>query len=303
MLEITSERFFPSQTGQIKYEHWHRYALCLSAVAGKTVLDIASGEGYGSALLAQTARAVTGVDIAQEAVAHASARYAGRSNLRYLHGSCAAIPLPDQAVEVVTSFETIEHHEQHEEMMREIKRVLRPGGLLIISSPNKLVHTDLLKYQNPYHPKELYYEEFAALLGRHFQHRRFFGQRLSIGSFIYNLNASECQTPRPFMGQEEAVIERFHPLSNPLYFLALCSDAPEQVALALDSFYLEPDDDLWNQQWQEREQHANEAALRRQVAEQQQLIDHLSKDLAAITGSRAWGIVQALWKLRGRLRF
>ncbi|MFY0099873.1 class I SAM-dependent methyltransferase, partial [Acinetobacter baumannii] len=79
---------------------------------------------------------MTGVDIAPEAVAHASARYQ-RPNLRYLEGKCAASPLPDHSVDLIVSFETIEHHEQHEEMMREFKRVLRPDGLLLISNPDK----------------------------------------------------------------------------------------------------------------------------------------------------------------------
>lgn len=119
-MKFTGERFVPEVHGSIQLEHLHRYILACKAVAGKSVLDIASGEGYGSAMLARTALKVTGVDISQEAVSHAQARYQ-IENLDFCLGSCSAIPLEDASVDVVVSFETIEHHDEHEAMMREIK--------------------------------------------------------------------------------------------------------------------------------------------------------------------------------------
>ena len=74
-MDFTGERYVPEIEGQIRYEHLHRYALCLQLVAGKTVLDIASGEGYGSALLASVAKSVTGVDIDAQTVEHARHLY------------------------------------------------------------------------------------------------------------------------------------------------------------------------------------------------------------------------------------
>ncbi len=65
-IEFSGELYVPTETGQIKYEHLHRYALALEFAAGKSVLDIASGEGYGAALLAKVAQCVTGVDIDPE---------------------------------------------------------------------------------------------------------------------------------------------------------------------------------------------------------------------------------------------
>jgi protein-L-isoaspartate O-methyltransferase len=70
-MKFTGERFIPTEQGQIRLEHYHRYAVVLDAVKQKTVLDVACGEGYGSSLMADVAHTVVGVDISEEAVRHA----------------------------------------------------------------------------------------------------------------------------------------------------------------------------------------------------------------------------------------
>src|SRR5436190_4788638 len=106
-LEWTGERYVPEVSGNIRLEHLHRYLIARELSRDKCVLDIACGEGYGSNLLASVAANVVGVDIAQNAIDHAAVRYS-RQNLQFKQGSCEAIPLPDGAVDVVVSFETIE---------------------------------------------------------------------------------------------------------------------------------------------------------------------------------------------------
>jgi ubiquinone/menaquinone biosynthesis C-methylase UbiE len=161
------ERYIPGMSAHIEVEHMHRYLVAARLCQGARVLDIACGEGYGSFALSRTAASVIGVDISDEAVQHARAAYSDRAdNLQFVAGSAAAIPLGDASVDMVVSFETIEHHDQHEAMVREIKRVLRPGGLLVISSPNKHEYSDVTGYSNPWHVKELYLDEFEALLLR-----------------------------------------------------------------------------------------------------------------------------------------
>ena len=120
---------------------------------GQRVLDIASGEGYGSDLLAEVAEYVVGVDIAHEVVRHARVRYR-RPNLAFAAGDCVAIPLASQSIDVVVSFETLEHHDRHADMMQEVKRVLRPGGLLIISSPDRHEYSEVPDTRS-YHAHEL----------------------------------------------------------------------------------------------------------------------------------------------------
>jgi ubiquinone/menaquinone biosynthesis C-methylase UbiE len=246
-MNFTGERYLPTERGQIKYEHLHRYAACLPLVAGRNVLDIACGEGYGAAMLARTATTVTGIDLAVEAVEHAQTSYRNQANLRFLTGDCAAIPLPDHVVEVVTSFETIEHHNQHEEMLRELKRVLTPGGLLILSSPNKLVYSDQANYQNPFHVKELYHEELLELLARHFRHTRIFGQKLMTASFLSDLRPSETPALTCIREDAQPLQRRWLPLSAPPYFVTLSSDDPAQLEQSLESFYLDDTDDLHHQ--------------------------------------------------------
>ena len=74
-LEWTGERFTTATYGQVEIEHLHRYFLARDLCRGLDVMDVASGEGYGTALLAQTARSVIGVEISEEAVAHATSSY------------------------------------------------------------------------------------------------------------------------------------------------------------------------------------------------------------------------------------
>ncbi|MBZ9573716.1 glycoside hydrolase family 99-like domain-containing protein [Modicisalibacter sp. MOD 31.J] len=224
-LPTTGERFLPEFDGGIVAEHQHRYRLAQRYVEDRVVLDIACGEGYGSHLLAESAARVIGVDIDADTVAHARAAYPG-DNLEFLIGDCAAIPLDDASVDVVVSFETIEHHDRHQEMLAEIRRVLRPGGLLIISSPDHHEYSVVRDFDNPYHVRELSRDEFATLLGEHFAHHALFGQRVVYGSLV--VPESREPTAMVTYGGERggnaggAVING---LDDPMYWIALASDA------------------------------------------------------------------------------
>src|SRR2546427_971460 len=242
-MDFTGERYVPDLEGQIKYEHLHRYAVCLQFAAGKSVLDIASGEGYGAALLATVAKSVMGVDIDPASVEHARHIYYN-PRLNYVVGSCDSVPLPDASFDVVTSFETIEHHDKHDEMLDEIKRVLKPGGTLIISSPNRLTYSDEPGYKNPFHVKELYYDEFHELLRRRFKSIRIFGQRLAAGSFVFPLGSMSGNSLKPLTGDASRVAEQVCDLPSAIYFVAVCSDDPRIEEQDISSVYLDRSDDL-----------------------------------------------------------
>ena len=285
-MEFTGERYVPSEDGQIKYEHLHRYGLSMAFARGKSVLDIACGEGYGSALLAQVANLVIGVDIDPVTIKHARHCYYNQ-NLKFLVGSCESIPLPNNSVEIVTSFETIEHHDKHEEMMLEIKRVIKPGGLLVISSPNRFVYSDEPEFVNQYHVKELYYDELMDLLSRHFKNIKCYGQRLATGSFVYPLDDGSGDHYRAYSGDSRQLRDNVCPLPAPTYFVVVCSDdsLPE---LPLDSVYLDNNDDLLRKLEGERLNHIRqlqfqvenlgESIAATRLADQNQLAELSQKD-------------------------
>ncbi|NMH29489.1 class I SAM-dependent methyltransferase [Flavobacterium silvaticum] len=217
----TGERLETFIYADTAVDHLHRYAMALMLSEGKTVVDIASGEGYGSAILATKAATVIGVDIDAQAVAQASKKYR-RNNLEYRTGSAAAMPIDDQSVDVLVSFETIEHHDQHEEMFREIRRVLKPGGLLIMSSPDKKYYTDIPKRNNPFHIKELYLEEFEALSRQYFPHADIYLQRGFNGSSIIAAT-QEFLSTQVFTGDFDAIGKKE---LLPLYNIVVASDNP-----------------------------------------------------------------------------
>ena len=248
-MEFTGERYVPSMRGAIRYEHLHRYALSLEFVQGKSVLDIASGEGYGSAILSQVASSVVGVDIDSSCISFACKKYASIANLEFLVGACDAFPLANESVDVVTSFETIEHHAKHDEMMQEIKRVLKPGGTLIISSPNRLTYSEQPKSlssnpNNPFHVKEPYDYQFISLLNRHFKSVKIYGQRLAIGSFVFPLKHGVQSGFKSYTIEDSQSTQQIPSLAEPLYFIAVCSDDSTNIQNILDSIYIDKDDDV-----------------------------------------------------------
>ena len=151
---FTGERLTAAIGGQVQIEHYHRYLFARSLVAGLDVLDVASGEGYGSALLAQVARSVIGIDYSGSTVRAAAGNFP-RPNLRFLQGDARALPLADACVDAVVSFETIEHFDRQDEFVREVRRVLRPDGSFIVSTPDRDVYSPAGTPANPFHVREL----------------------------------------------------------------------------------------------------------------------------------------------------
>ena len=234
-LEWTGERLTTATAGQVEIEHLHRYFLARNLCRGLDVLDVAAGEGYGAALLAQVARSVIGVEISAEAVSHASEAYR-TSNLRYLAGDARQLPLKDASVDVVVSFETIEHFYEQDQFMSEVRRVLRADGYFVVSSPERDVYSPSGSSANPYHVRELTRAEFLALLQSSFAHVQLMGQRPILGSAIVSEgNASghaltfEKRGPRHY--------EASTGLPRPVYFFAVASNRP--IANAPDSLYIE----------------------------------------------------------------
>ena len=232
----TGERMVPEfHKGNLIYaEHVTRYKSALPVVAGLTVLDIASGSGYGTNLLAQAAAHVYGVDLRSEAVAYANEHF-GAPNIEFLVGDAIAIPLPDDSVDVVVTFETIEHVEDFPQFLREIKRVLKPEGIALVSTPNDLEFAE----GNHFHVHEFEYDELMEVLGKSFTNLETLYQAtwryVAIGSEEVFANEGAMDIPT----------DNLAPLNRDqyLYFYVVCSDAEitrrPQVVAAVGSHYSE----------------------------------------------------------------
>jgi SAM-dependent methyltransferase len=220
-LPFTGERFTPETRGAIWYEHWHRYCAALPVAAGKRVLDCACGEGYGSWLLAGVASKVIGVDIDGAAIAHATARYGDRANLAFVRGSCTRLPVADASVDLVVSFETIEHIAGQEAMLAEFARVLGRNGALVISSPNKAVYPHRDDEAQNFHVRELTREELASVLTKRFPQQLWYGQRVLAHSLLWAEAANGVRTVE-LVALDGPRVEALDAPAPPMYFLVIC---------------------------------------------------------------------------------
>lgn len=233
--EWTGERLTTGKSNEIVIHHLHRYAIALDFVKDKIVLDIASGEGYGSNLMASVAKSVIGADIDEAVVKFAQLKYV-KSNLEFRVGSADKMPVENNSIDVVVSFETLEHHDKHEEMFSEIKRVLKKDGVLIMSSPDKLNYTDRPKFNNPFHVKELYREEFKELVEKHFENVRIYYQSVVFGSLVVPENGLGADF-REFEGGFQK-INKYLSINMPVYNICIASnDKLEDVTRYDFSFF------------------------------------------------------------------
>jgi SAM-dependent methyltransferase len=168
-----TERMLPeSAHARTFWEHVARYRFAKDFAKDQRILDIACGEGYGSAALKRAgAASVVGVDISSDACELARTKYGIDARV----GDALAIPLPSQTIDLVVSFETIEHVESPARFIAECARVLTPQGTLIVSTPNRPVYSSE-GHQNPFHHLELNEDEFLGMLNERFQAVRLYTQ-------------------------------------------------------------------------------------------------------------------------------
>jgi 2-polyprenyl-3-methyl-5-hydroxy-6-metoxy-1,4-benzoquinol methylase len=164
-LELTGERTLPDVPAE---NYWYRrhlavYEWIAARVAGGAVLDMACGEGYGSAVLAGTAASVLGVDGNPEAHEHARLKYT-RPGLSFEWGAVETFGAAG-SFDAVVFLQTIEHVADPAAVLAHFRSLLRPGGVVYVSTPNvlTLAPPGAAKSDNPWHLREYRAEEFASL--------------------------------------------------------------------------------------------------------------------------------------------
>lgn len=220
--KIVDERFLPGSSRITEIESFHRYQVASELCCGRRVLDAACGEGYGTAMLARSAASAVGVDLSEEAVKAASAKYVAE-NLSYVVGDALAMPFADASFDCVVSFETIEHVTDPRRLVAEIRRVLKPSGLLVLSSPNRRAFDRRNRCENggnPYHLHEMEQDELLSLLKEFFPRCAVHAQ----DAFYNSVIGGEKSPGRFFVRNAAGDVLTHETLRTPQYSIVLASD-------------------------------------------------------------------------------
>lgn len=164
VLTLTGERTIPDLDIENYWFRRHQvvYQRLAPRCADLEVLEAGCGEGYGADLIAAVARRVVAVDYDAAAVAHVRARY---PRVEVMQANLAELPLPDASVDIVVNFQVIEHLWDQPQFVAECARVLRPSGLLMVSTPNRITFSPGRDTPvNPFHTRELNAAELTELL-------------------------------------------------------------------------------------------------------------------------------------------
>jgi SAM-dependent methyltransferase len=238
-LALTGERTLPDIPAE---NYWYRrhlavYEWVAARVEGLRVIDMASGEGYGAATLARTAKSVIGIEANPEAFEHARLRYA-QPGLSFERALVEHYGQPEMC-DAITFLQTIEHVANPEDVLRHFRTLLVAGGVLYVSTPNLLTIAPrgADKSENPWHLKEYRAHEFRALCESVFESVEIYGLyhagRLRVHGLALSLGWDRIHRS---LGLTQAFYDRFTPsirssdfvLSDrqPLYraldFVAVC---------------------------------------------------------------------------------
>jgi hypothetical protein len=314
------ERFDPrEQDGNlIATEHRARYRWAARLVAGRRVLDAACGTGYGMRMLADAGAAgVRGIDRDAGAVAEAARRMGDPDAV--VRGDVRDLPFPDNAFDVVVSWETIEHLDAAERALAEFRRVLRERGLLLVSSPNPRVYPP----GNEHHVHEWEPAELVGAVARHFTHVGRFRQHPWLASTIEPVGDGGGGVERVGAAHDVARLAPLEP-DGETYGLVAASTHPLPALGSLTALGSPFDLQWWSEQLMRARAaesdtaerlgaasaqllRANQAlaelpALRYERDEARRQAARIGERLVAIEGSRSWRWLAPLRRLRAAFR-
>jgi O-antigen biosynthesis protein len=294
LIEWTGERMVPwAPDYQTVYEHLHRYHFAAQVCEGKRVLDLASGEGYGSAILGKVATEVIGIDIDHASVEHARLHHES-DNVHFVEGSMLdASALGGEQFDVVVCFEALEHVDDHATLLDVVCGALREGGIFIVSTPDRTVYSR--DYHNPFHVHELDRVEIREYLSPRFPSVVLYGQVVATGSLMQALD--EVEHPAGDLiavGGEDQEWPRQSEIEFP-YLIAVASSSRLEELPAVSTLV---DTDVLLARRPTRSQDEEIGRLRVHIDHLEDAVRNVGKDLAArdrdlqaIISSRGWRAV------------
>ena len=207
-------------------EHLERYNFASNYIKNKTVLELGCGNGYGTHLLMKKgAKKIIGIDLDPKAITFANNNYSNK-NIQYRSGDAETIRLPDSSIDIVVSFETIEHVPNPKKMVQTVQKVLKQDGIFIVSTPN--IQTSFM--DNPFHLKEFTPKELRDLL-QNFSSIQWYGQRkvhtllITLYKKLYPILPKKLRSFLKFRPWEHYTIQKIQDDSNTvpyLYLIAVC---------------------------------------------------------------------------------
>lgn len=262
-IKDTGERMIPEfSKGQVVYgEHIVRYESVLPFVKNKQVLDIASGSGYGTKILASLAKSVIGVDVDKSAIEYSEKNFKAE-NARFILGDGAKIPLEDNQVDVVVSFETIEHIEDYKTFMKEVKRVLKKDGVLILSTPNDIEYTE----ENHFHIHEFNQNELESLVKKHYKNYKTYYQVNWVYSAIFDINKISSEWAADINTMNRSPVNK----DKALYFFIIASDS--ELSVNVESLA------VISEHWSARRNREKELKFKKHMDDQLELINHFKRE-------------------------
>lgn len=288
MTEFTGERVIPGEVNEDLWaEHVARYAFAARYTQGKRALDIGCGTGYGVAELAQHARFVAGLDVAADAIGYARAHYPV-ANAQFLQGAATKLPFADHSFNLITAFEVIEHLSDWRDCLAEARRVLRPDGVFLVSTPNKLYYAESRAKEgpNPFHIHEFEFAEFRDALSEFFS---------SVAILLQNRIEAFAFCPHRVFPPVDARVDgaKGSP-AEAHFFLAVCAIAEPGE---LRSFLYVP---RASNLLREREQHIHllKSALEGVISDRQELIGLHMRQTDELEERNRWALhLEKDWKL------
>jgi SAM-dependent methyltransferase len=169
-----AEHLANDPTSELWGEHRSRYRFAAQFAAGQRILDVASGAGFGLQMLRQASGCPIGLDYDAQALREVRRL---EPNAPLVHAEATCLPLASGSIDLVVSFETLEHVPDARAMVFEIRRVLKPGGRLVLSTPNRAFGPPERHTNNPFHIKEFAAAELHELLSEAFTEVQLLGQR------------------------------------------------------------------------------------------------------------------------------